>query len=115
MSKVQGECDHELYLTDYNRESDNVTEYVHFRCTAECTKCGAIWSSDYSWDIKEGEQCEEGEYMVTQCDNPSCGHIDNYNYMDFFKYNDEDFCDKDCALEVYGVFVLQWFAEVEEE
>ena len=101
MSKVDGVCSHELELTDFNRVSDDVTDMVHIQCEAKCTKCGCVFFSDYSWDIKR--YClvqERGEYIVTQCDN--CGYRDDDNTYDFFEYNGEDFCDKECATEIYG-------------
>tara|TARA_R100000458_G_C8274531_1_gene249487 strand:+ start:167 stop:574 length:408 start_codon:yes stop_codon:yes gene_type:complete len=101
MSKVQGDCEHDLYLTDFNRVSDDVTDMVHITCSAECSKCGATWYSDYSWDIQhEGTQDYEGDWIVTKCDN--CGFCDDDNCHDFFEHNDEDFCDKECAIEIYG-------------
>ena len=48
------DCYHELYIwTEY---APNVMDSVYADVTVEgtCEKCGAEWSSQYTWNVTEG-------------------------------------------------------------
>ena len=63
------DCYHELYIR--SRYAPDVMDSVYADVTVEgtCEKCGAEWSSQYTWDVTEGTQTEDGVqlYVCDEC------------------------------------------------
>ena len=62
------DCYHELSIS--SRYSPGVIDEVYADVTVEgtCEKCGAEWTSQYTWNVtEEGEQTEDG-IQLYECD-----------------------------------------------
>ena len=92
------DCYHELHIwTEY---APNVMDNVYADVTVEgtCEKCGAEWSSQYTWDVTEGEQTEDGIQLY------ECDECHKENMKDITMENTEDmthFCSQACHDKYY--------------
>lgn len=101
MTMSEMDCYHELSIS--SRYSPGVMDSVYADVTVEgtCEKCGAEWTSQYTWDVTEGEQIEDGTQLY-ECDE--CGKED----MEDFAVEGEHgggwathFCSQACHDEYY--------------
>ena len=96
MSEIN--CDHELYISQ--TWSPDIMDSVYADVTVDgtCEKCGAEWTSQYTWDVTKGTQTEDGVQLY-ECDE--CG---KENMEDFAVENEDDwthFCSQACHDKYY--------------
>ena len=93
------ECDHEFDMRMPWAPSSMDGTYVHVVIEATCEKCNMEISSDYSWDVTDGEVTTEGdeEYECDEC-NADMGAHPTITHDEY----DAHFCCRECQAAYKG-------------
>ena len=94
------DCEHEFDMRMPYAPSSMDGTYVHVEIEATCEKCNMEISSDYSWDVTDGEivQDADEEYECDEC-NADMG---THPTITDDEYGGVHFCCRECQAEYKG-------------